>query len=340
MRKTAAHGLIKQARIVLPGVAVALTVAAAASFVAATYGGPVMLLALLIGIALNFLSEGMRSGPGIAFAGTQVLRVGVALLGLRIAFSDVAALGVSAIVLIVAGVVLTIFAGLGLAALMKKSRQFGILVGGATAICGASAALAIASVLPRNKGLARETAFAVVSVTTLSTIAMVIYPVVAKSLGFDDRETGILIGATIHDVAQVVGAGYAVSPEAGDTATIVKLIRVALLLPTVFVLSLLVAGRRGPDEKALLPVPGFAIAFAVLVGVNSWGILPESVRLPLVDLSRWCLVIAIAAIGLQTSIPEMLKVGRRAIALSVGVTMVLLGFVIGFLFLQHRGVVL
>lgn len=307
----------------IPGLATALLIAGAASFVADTYGGPVMLLALLLGIALNFLSEGGKVGPGIRFTSKTVLKLGVALLGLRIAMSDVLALGGTTVVILLVVMVLTILSGLLFARLFHRSAAFGTLIGGATAICGASAALALSSALPNSSSKDRETIFAVVSVTTLSTIAMVIYPVIAGMLGFDDRVTGILLGATIHDVAQVVGAGYAVSLEAGDTATVIKLFRVAMLVPVVFLVSL--AFRREPGMGASrLPVPLFAVGFALLVVLNSMGLVPAEVKAPLIELSRWCLIAAVAAIGLTTSIPEMLKIGRSAIAISVATTLVLL----------------
>lgn len=316
---------------ILPGMATALLVAAAASFVADTYGGPVMLLALLIGIALNFLSEGDKVGPGIRFTSKNVLKLGVALLGLRVAASDVLALGLKTVVILIAVMAVTIVSGLVFARLFRRSGAFGTLIGGATAICGASAALALSSALPNSATKDRETAFAVVSVTTLSTIAMVVYPVLAKLIGFDDHVTGILLGATIHDVAQVVGAGYAVSAEAGDTATIIKLFRVAMLLPVVFFVSLAFRGESSVGTASRLPVPVFAIAFAGFVVLNSLGIVPGAVKQPLIELSRWCLIAAVAGIGLTTSIPDMLKIGRSAIAISVATTLVLLLAVIALL---------
>ncbi|MGQ7792205.1 YeiH family protein [Faunimonas sp. B44] len=309
-----------------PGFAVALTVAAAASFVSETYGGPVMLLALLLGMALNFLSEAGRCPAGIQFTSKRVLRIGIALLGLRIAASDVVALGLQTVELVVAGVVLTILSGVALARFVGRGARFGTLIGGATAICGASAALAIASVLPRRPESDRETIFVVVAVTTLSTIAMVIYPALFHALGFDRYQIGILVGATIHDVAQVVGAGYAVSDLTGDTGTVVKLFRVALLLPVVFIVSMLFARSRTGGETRQLPIPVFAIVFAALVVVNSFGIVPEAIREPLVGLSRWCLIAAVAAIGLSTSLKEIAKVGFPPVFVAVGTTIVLLVF--------------
>lgn len=308
-----------------PGLLLTAMIAAAASFVASTYGGPVMLLALLMGMALNFLSESPRALPGIRFTAKRMLRLGVALLGLRIAASDVMGLGFEVLELVIAGVAVTILGGILAARLLGSGRQMGVLVGGATAICGASAALAIGSVMPQGKENERDIVFTVVTVTALSTVAMVVYPALFTVLGFDDRVIGILIGATIHDVAQVVGAGYAVSEVAGDTATIVKLFRVALLLPIVFILSLAFSAM-GRGQRRSGPIPGFAVAFAALVLLNSAGLVPAAIQNPLSDLSRGCLVAAVAAIGLTTSLRDIANVGYRPIALAVSTTVLLLTF--------------
>jgi len=231
--------MIPKLRSLGPGLVIAGMVALAASWLAEHYATPVMLFALLLGIAVNFLSKDERCRPGLDFASRTVLRLGVALLGARITLEQIQSLGGGAVVLTAGAVVLTILCGVLLARITGLPRNFGLLTGGSVAICGASAALAIASVLPRGPDHERDTIMTVVAVTALSTIAMVLYPVLAAAIGFDEHTTGIFLGATIHDVAQVVGAGYSVSTQAGDTATIVKLFRVALLLPVVLLASAL-----------------------------------------------------------------------------------------------------
>ena len=211
---------------------------------------------------------------------------------------------------------------------MKLRGPLGILMGGAVAICGASAALAIASVLPRSETHERDVVLTVVGVTTLSTLAMILYPTLAAMLHFSDVAAGMFFGATIHDVAQVVGAGYSVSPEAGDTATIVKLFRVALLLPAVVIVSLIY--RRSAEAHAKRPplIPVFLIAFAVLVAINSTGVVGDWIRDPLQDASRWCLVTAIAALGAKTALGDLAKVGWRPILVLVGTTVFVAVFVL------------
>lgn len=322
---------VARAREVGPGLAIALTLAAAASFVSLTYGGPVMLLALLLGMALNFVSEAPRCRPGIEFASTRILRIGVALLGARIALEDVVGLGAGTIEIVVGGVAITIVAGILTARLVGRGSRFGTLIGGATAICGASAALAIASVLPKRPGSEQETIFTVIAVTTLSTAAMILYPALFQFLGFEEQAVGILIGVTIHDVAQVVGAGYAVSEPAGDAATIVKLLRVALLLPTVLLISAIFTRARTGDEERRLPVPLFVLAFATLVAVNSAGLIPGWLSEPMAAASRWCLIAAIAAVGLSTSLREIATVGLPPVLVACSATLVLLLFALAAL---------
>ena len=265
---------------VYPGLLVAGTIALASTWLAQHYTAPVMLFALLFGMAFHFLHEEGRCVAGIEFASRSVLRLGVGLLGVRITLSQIASLGPWPVATVIVGVATTILFGFLLARRMGLSSMFGVLSGGAVAICGASAALAIASVLPRSDTRERDTILTVVSVTALSTIAMIIYPIFATSIGLDHRQAGIFIGGTIHDVAQVVGAGYTISNETGDIATYVKLLRVAMLLPAVFAISFLYARNKGPGESAKATLPMFLVGFAVLVVLNSIGPLAEGCDRP------------------------------------------------------------
>jgi len=221
---------------------------------------------------------------------------------------------------------LTIALGLLLARLFKVGSSLGVLIGGATAICGASAALAISSVLPKSTNLERDTTLTVVGVTTLSTVAMVVYPLITQGLDFDDVMAGKFIGATIHDVAQVVGAGYSLSPEAGDAATITKLMRVAFLMPVLVVISLVVrlrmAGAVGAGGAAKTPLlPWFTVMFVVLMLINSTGWVPAAVQSAASNVSQTFLVLAIAGVGLKTSLQDMTRLGWRPVAMIFLVTL-------------------
>jgi uncharacterized integral membrane protein (TIGR00698 family) len=319
-------------------------VAAAATFLSEHYGAPVMLFALLLGMAMNFLSGEGPCAAGIEFTARHVLRIDVALLGLRITVGQIAEMGWQPVAIVVVSVVLTIAASMLAARLMGFQCQFGLLSGGATAICGASAALALAAALPAHPGKERATLFTVVGVSVLSTVSMIVYPMLAHALGLDPRLAGIFLGATIHDVAQVVGAGYSMSKETGDVATFVKLMRVAMLVPVIVFAAMLVragAARhrdRDPDRhpdhaKGPRPplLPWFAVAFAVLVAINSTGWLPGAAAKGGSELSRWCLVAAIAGIGMKTQLKELARVGLKPVVLMVGETVFLMGLVVGLL---------
>jgi uncharacterized integral membrane protein (TIGR00698 family) len=306
-------------------------VAIAATFLSVHYHASAMLFALLLGMALNFLAEEGRCLPGIQLASTVVLRIGVALLGLRITIAQVQALGWTTILLVVVTVALTILAGIAVAKALKLGSAFGTLTGGAVAICGASAALAIASILPKHKNAERDASFTVIGVTALSTIAMILYPMLVSALGLDHRAAGIFLGGTIHDVAQVVGAGYTLSQETGDTATIVKLLRVAMLLPACLVIGLALHVRGSTAAHAAPVLPWFAVVFAAFVVVTSMGWIPAAVIDAGSVVSRWCLVTAIAAIGMKTSLKSLVDMGMKPVMLVVAETLFLACAVLGVL---------
>jgi uncharacterized membrane protein YadS len=160
----------------------------------------------------------------------------------------------------------------------------------------------------------------VVTVTALSTVAMILYPILVAALGLDHAHAGVFLGGTIHDVAQVVGAGYMISPETGDVATYVKLLRVATLMPVVFVVGLLMAeNRKGIARRGPL-LPFFLLAFAALVVVNSLLPVPPVVTEAATDVSRWCLVAAISALGMKTSFRDLAAVGWRPVGLILAET--------------------
>lgn len=317
---------------VMPGVAVSILVATTAQFLAEHYGAPAMLMALLIGLSLNFLAEpDTRTAAGVSWSARTILRVGVALLGARVSAAMVADLGLVMVLLVMSGVMFTILFGLLAARLLGQQWSFALLSGGAVAVCGASAAMAIASVLPRHEKSERDLAFAVLSVTVLSTVAMIAYPIIALSLKMTPGESGVFLGGTIHDVAQVVGAGFSVSPEVGETATLVKLIRVSMLVPVVLSFSLFIrySGRGGAAHREKLPLlPGFVVAFLVLATMNSIGLIPTAVSAMAGSVSQWALLVAIAAVGIKTSLKRMLDVGAGAIALLIVETLFLAVFVV------------
>ena len=318
-------------RAVSHGFMVSVVLAITAQFLAEHYGAPAMLMALLLGMAFNFLSEHEKCAAGIDFSAKTVLRFGVALLGVRISFELLIGLGWEMIGLVVLGLICTLFFGLLGAALLGRGWRFALLTGGSVAICGVSAAMAIAAVLPKNEHSERNLLFTVLSVTVLSTLAMIIYPLISQYFQLDDISNGVFLGGTIHDVAQVVGAGFSVSEVTGETATLVKLIRVSMLAPVVLVFSLILRGARETHvEASHRPplLPGFIAAFLVLAVLNSSGIIPPWVSQGMAELSRWALLIAIAAVGMKTSLQRIFDVGGQAIILIVAETIFIAAFIL------------
>jgi uncharacterized integral membrane protein (TIGR00698 family) len=315
-----------QVRHWLPGAALTGVIALAATFVSTLHGGPQLLYALFFGVAFHYLSREPTTKPGVEFCSRTVLRFGVGLLGARITGEQIASLGWATAGLVIAAVLTTLACGVLLARRLGMTRSQGVLSGGSVAICGASAALAIAAVLPKEKDGDRFTLLVVVTVTALSTLAMVIYPLVARLLHLDPRWAGLYLGGTIHDVAQVVGAGYTLGPEAGDFATIVKLFRVALLAVVVVAVSAAFRRERrdSPPGRTIARqplVPWFLWMFLGMVALNSAGVLDAQVRQGLDWLSRCCLVVAIAALGMKTSFAQLARAGWRPFALILAETL-------------------
>ncbi|MGO9358072.1 MAG: YeiH family protein [Xanthobacteraceae bacterium] len=293
----------------------------------AVFGRPITItapvIALLVGMAFHPVALRAEFKPGMSFAVKQLLRWAIALFGLKIALADIIGLGVGTAVMVVVAMAMTLVSAVLLARLLGRDELFGAIAGGATAVCGASAALATASVLPYYKGSESDTAFVVITVNILATIAMVLYPLVCVAAGFEERTTGIFLGATIHDVAQVVGAGYSLSDATGNIATVVKLFRVFMLLPVVLGIGWWFSARGGNLSQAKIPVPVFAIMFVVFALINSMGVLPPMLKSVMVEASRWGLLIAIAALGLNTSLTSVFRVGPRHLLVVLGSTLVI-----------------
>lgn len=311
------------------GVLLCCVIAMAASFITRQHGGPPLLYALLFGAAFHFLSADAKIRPGLEFCSGAVLRLGVALLGARITVAQIAALGWTTALIVIASVLSTILGSMWIARRMGMSTTQGLLSGGATAICGASAALAISAVLPRSREQERFTLLVVVAVTSLSTVAMLLYPPLAHAIQLSPTQAGLFLGGSIHDVAQVVGAGYLMGEATGDAATIVKLFRVSMLALVVLVVAAAYRGRRreidgagigisAPGRPAL--VPWFLWVFGLLMAAHSLHAVPDAIQPMIGDASRGCLVVAIAALGLKTSFRTLLDTGWRPFALLLGET--------------------
>ena len=320
-------------RAYLPGLAMAGVASLAAAYLAEHYGAPIMLMGLLIGLAFNFVNSDARLHAGLGFASKSLLRWGIVLVGLQVTFGQIAGLGPAAFAAIAATVALVTLSGVAASRWIGRGAAFGALAGGAVAICGASAALALAAVLGERRASQAQLTLVLVAVSGASAAAMSLYPALAHGLALTDRQAGFLMGASIHDVAQALGAGYSYSPEAGATATVVKLTRVALLAPALAVVALAFPADRG-QARGPVGVPLFVLGFLGVCALNSLVAVPAEVTDGARRIAGALLLLAVTATGIRSPMRLLLEQGWRAS------TPVIVATVVSFLLALGAAVVL
>ncbi len=309
--------------IYAPGLALAALATLAAAYVSDHYGAPLTLMCLLFGLSMNFLSVDSRLEPGLTVASRTLLRWGIVLVAARITFGQIAQLGPQALIAIVVIVALTLGCGVLAARKLGFSPAFGALCGGAVAICGASAAMAFASLLGEKRIQQAQLTLVLVGISACSAVAMALYPALAHHLHFSDLRAGFMLGASIHDVAQALGAGYSFSPEAGETAAIVKLTRVALLAPALAVVALFIP--KDPDAKISTPVlPWFVLGFFGVAAVNSFGVIPAAVATGASKGATALLACAVTATGIRSNMQSLTQTGWRPLLAIVTASLVAL----------------
>lgn len=317
------------------GVLSSVVIGIAAMFISSTYGGPTVLYALLLGMAFHFISEDNRAIAGIELCAKNFLRLGVALLGARITAEELSQLSVGSVTVLVTGVLATVAFSMLLNRLIKWPRAEGALAGASVAICGASAAAALALVIDK-KALREQALLAIiVTVTALSTISMIVYPLLCELMNFAGSKAGLLLGGTIHDVAQVVGAGAMLGNDALQTATMTKMLRVAMLIPMMFVFTALFAPKaengQSQAPKTVNPfaqIPLFLIGFVVLAVLNVVGFIPTAASDMLAQASQLLILVAMGALGIKTSLGKLKSVGWSPIVLMTADTVFLFVWVL------------
>jgi len=301
----------------LNGIIACIIVALAASFLSSSYGAPVMLFALILGMGANFLYTTEGCTQGIDFCATQLLRFGVALLGAGIYLEDLQLLGWDVLLLIIGALVATIVFSTLVCRILGLDRRLGLMSGGAVAICGISAALTLSSVMPKDKDTEKFTTLTVVLIATFGAMAMVAYPVLVAWLDLNATQAGIFLGGSIHDVSHVVGAGFALSEEVGYAAMTVKMVRVAMLIPVAWVFLWLfrreqkVSGQ--PQQR--FPIPAFLMAFVGMMLLTNFGLIPTELGDMFKLISQGCFVLAIVALGIKTSFKSLIDIGFKPIIL-------------------------
>ncbi len=325
----------------LPGLALSAALALAAIWLAQSpvfteRGLSALTLALVMGLLVGntvYPSLAPSSHTGVGFAKQRLLRAGIVLYGLRLTFQDIGHLGWSGVMIdaLVLGSTFALALWLGRKVLGLDARTT-ILIGAGSSICGAAAVLATAPVV---KGRAQDVAVAVATVVVFGTVATFVYPALfhwnaAHALvNLSPAQFGLYIGSTVHEVAQVVAAGEAISPQAADMAVIAKMVRVMMLAPFLLLLSAWWARKNAKgtadSQPAPISIPWFALGFVVVAGVNSLDLLPRSLVQFGVQLDNLLLAVAMAALGLSTHISAVRAAGTRPLLLAL----VLFGWLLG-----------
>jgi uncharacterized integral membrane protein (TIGR00698 family) len=287
-----------------------------------------MIIAVGIGIATNAaVGVPVWARAGIAFVLRRILRFAIVLLGLQLTAAQVIDVGAAGIAIIAVTLAATFVFTTWLGRTLGVDRKLTELIAAGTSICGASAIIATNTVT-RARG--EDAAYAVACVTVFGSIAMFVYPLLASLLPLDAHAYGLWAGASIHEVAQVAAAAFQGGPEAGEVGTVTKLSRVIFLAPLIMALGALAVRRASPDDgsQAALstPVPWFVLAFAGLILLNSVMPLPPAAKSAAGTLTTFMLTMALAAMGLQTSIARLRDRGIRPLLLGLGATLFIAGF--------------
>ena len=318
----------------IPGLFIAAIASAAGAWLAQNYGVPVILAGLLIGLALNFVTGDARTHDGLDLASRHGLRAGIVLLGFQVTATQVLAMGAVPFAGLALVMLAALMAALVAARATGQSAAVGVLAGGATAICGASAALALYGAIGRDRIEQAQFTLTLVILAAASAIALTTYPALTQLLGFSDAQAGFLVGASIHDVAQAIGAGFAVSDAAGAQATVVKLTRVALLAPLVTLTALWIARAQpvaaGGSGSRVPLLPGFILAFLALVGLNSLVPMPPALAAYALTLSKALLLLAVTATAMRTRTDLLLELGWRSVMPVLAATVASLSVALAF----------
>lgn len=306
-------------RTLLPGLLVALLCSLLATAVTSSFASiSPLIIALLLGITVaHTLSSPAQQTllDGFQFSRTRLLRVGIILYGLNVSVQQIHQVGMSGIALAMAMVIVTLIIGFWLGhRVLGMDKQTSLLIACGSAICGAAA---VAAVEPVIKAPAHKIAIAVATVVIFGSLSMLIYPLLQLWLGLSESQYGLWVGASIHEVAQVVVAGASVSEQAQNIAVTEKMLRVMLLAPVLFVFMVASRRQNTTSESTPLHFPWFALGFIAMIGVNSLQIIPASFHHLLLATDTLLLSMAMFALGTITHISVLRKAGPKALTLGL-----------------------
>jgi uncharacterized integral membrane protein (TIGR00698 family) len=296
----------------LPGLALAGLVAVIARI--ATPAVPVseVLVAVLLGIVVaNTVPERPSYAPGIRFAVQRVLRAGIVLLGARLSLDAVLAIGASALGLVLVSMTVAFTVALLVGSALRLPRRLALLIGVGTAVCGNSAIVATAPVVKAEE---REVSFAVATITLFGTLAVFVFPLLGRALGLGDETFGVWSGVAVNDTSQVVAASAAYSSPARDVATVVKLVRNALMAPLIVLIAWwwqhsAEAAERSVGRSVRSAVPLFVLGFLALALLRSTGLIHPNVAALLDEIAKALILVALAGVGLNTRLAQLRAIG-------------------------------
>lgn len=322
-----------QLKAVLPGIILVTAIASLAiclRFIPGVALLSPMILAILIGIAWqNILGTPESVAPGIQFVVKRFLRLGIVLLGFQLTIDQLFALGGQALIVITAGLVLTFLFTVWVGRLLGVDPKLTKLVAAGTSICGASAVIAANSV---TRAADEDVAYSVACVTLFGSIAMFLYPTLPEFLSLSAEEYGLWVGASIHEVAQVVAAAFQNGTVSGEQGTLAKLSRVVMLAPMVVLLGLAARGSDAGDGKLGVQVPWFVVAFIGVIGINSMISIPAHIHAGIVSLTVFLLAAALGAMGLEMRIGKLRAKGVKPLLVglfsSIFISLLTLGIIL------------
>ena len=312
-----------EGRRLAPGLAVVAAVAIAARLGAQLLPAAIseVLVAVLFGIVVaNVIGLPKSTAPGIAFAVQRILRLGIILLGARLSLSAVVSIGVGALGLVVVCMTLALSVALLAGRVARLPPRLALLIGVGTAVCGNSAIIATAPVIDAEE---REVTFAVATITLFGTLAVFLYPLVGFALGLTDQAFGVWSGVAVNDTSQVVAASAAFSAAARDVATVVKLVRNALMAPLIVLIAWWWE-RHAPIRTGAVArgvrkaIPLFVLGFLALVALRSTGLIDASLAARVDVVATFCILLALSGVGLGTRVGQMRSMGLTPFYVGLG----------------------
>ncbi len=284
-------------------------------------------VALLLGIVISSLVGDRLAplAPGLAFASQRLLRLGIVLLGARLSLGEIARIGLPATGIIVVTMAASFLIVLLVARVVRVEGRLAVLIAVGSAVCGNTAIVATAPVIGAR---AREVAYAVATITLFGTLAVFLYPAIGRAIGLSQPSFGLWAGVAVHDTSQVIATGAAFGPDALDVATVVKLIRNAMMAPLLLLIATVWAsrtqGRTGSPRRGLRrAIPLFVVGFIVLAALRTIGIIDASEAVTLDTVARTLILVALSAVGMSIHVGELRETSWRPLAVGFAVALVI-----------------